>query len=477
MKIIPVILAGGSGKRLWPLSRRLHPKQFYSLVQEKSLLQETVLRLPTIKNLTSPIVICNKEHRFFVAEQLQEIGVEESTILVEPIGRNTAPAIAAASFFALNKFREEEIVLLVLPSDHVINDKEEFQKAINLAVKQAEKRKLVTFGVVPTKAHSGYGYIMAKSYNANENIFEVERFIEKPNQEKAKEFIKNDNFLWNSGMFVFKADLLIEELLIYDKRIAINAEQSVLGAKIETDFVSLEENYFSSCPNKSIDVALMEKTNNSFVVKLNAGWNDVGSWSEIYEISNKDKHGNVIKGDVITSDTVNSYIYAENHLIATLGIEDLIVIDTSDACLIASKNRAQDINKVVEKLEKLRRPEESLHRKVCRPWGSFDSLITGKNFQVKRITVKPKACLSLQSHRYRAEHWVVVKGSGRVSRNEENFILNENESTFIPIGAKHRLENIGTEPLEIIEVQIGSYLGEDDIERYEDLYGRISAEN
>jgi len=474
MKIVPIILAGGSGKRLWPKSRKLRPKQFYSMInEEKSMLQETVLRLKGIKDLASPVTVCNKEHRFFVGEQLHSLGINDLSILVEPTGRNTAPAVSAAAFFSFKKYKDEEILLLVLPSDHVISDIEGFHKAIKYAVEQAKNNKLVTFGVIPSEAHSGYGYIKTKNVDHGKHALGIDKFVEKPNLETAKRYVKSGNYLWNSGMFVFKVRVLLEELSIHSKKIVNSTKKSIDAGSTESDFVFLDEKSFMSSPNVSLDIALMEKTDNAVVVPLDVGWNDLGSWNSLYSLDKKDSNQNVVKGDVFIEDTTNCYIDSSNHLIATLGVNNLIIVNTPDATLVASQDKSQDINVIVEKLNKQNRAEENNHRKVYRPWGWYDSIESGNGFQVKVLSVNPGSILSLQKHKHRDEHWVVIRGEGKVTRGEESFVLKKNESTYIKKETLHRLENIGKEPLEIIEVQTGTYLGEDDIERFEDLYGRI----
>ena len=474
MKIVPIILAGGSGKRLWPLSRKLRPKQFYSMInEEKSMLQETVLRLQGIADLTPPVIICNKHHRFLVGEQLHSLGIIDSSILVEPSGKNTAPAVSAAAYFSLRKYKDEEILLLVLPSDHVITEVEQLHEAIKHAVEQAKNNKLVTFGVMPSEAHTGYGYIKTKNIKHNKKALVIEKFVEKPNLETAKKYVQSGNYLWNSGMFVFKAKTLLKELSFHSKKIVNSTEKSIDARKTETDFVFLEEKSFMSCPNISLDIALMEKTKNAVVVPLDAGWNDLGSWNSLYSLNNKDSNQNVVKGDVLMLDTTNCYIDSSNHLVATLGVNNLIIVDTPDATLVASQDNCQDTNLIVEKLNKQNRDEENDHRKVYRPWGWYDSIESGKGFQVKVLSVNPGSILSLQKHKHRDEHWVVIKGEGRVTRGKDSFVLKSNQSTYIKKETLHRLENIGKEPLMIIEVQTGNYLGEDDIERFEDLYGRI----
>lgn len=468
-KIIPVILSGGSGKRLWPLSRKQYPKQYLPLVSEKTMLQETILRLNGLENLEDPIIICNVDHRFLVAEQCKQIDITDPIILLEPVGRNTAPAIAASAIQSLKFF--DNAILLILSADHDIKDIDAFYKAISIASDQAQNGKLVTFGIVPTNANIGYGYI-EHSKGVNNSSYVVENFVEKPDKKTAEFYLDQGNYLWNSGMFMFKAQTLIDELKIYSPKIVNSVKNSVNNAVNDLDFIRLEKQAFESSPSDSIDYALLEKSDNVVVVPLEAKWNDVGSWSVLYGISEKDKNGNVIKGDVIAKNTTNTYINATNHIVATIGIDNLIIIDTPDVTFIATHDKAKDVSEIVESLQIENRPEYGAHRKVYRPWGWFDSLESGDNFQVKKLHVYPGAKLSLQKHHKRAEHWVVVSGSARVTKGEEVFVLNKGESTYIPLGAIHALENESEETLEVIEVQSGSYLGEDDIIRFEDIYGR-----
>ena len=469
-KIIPVILSGGSGTRLWPLSRKQYPKQYLPLVGDNTIFQETILRLNGIENLADPVIICNVDHRFLVAEQCQQIDITNPTVLLEPIGRNTAPAIAAAALQSLKL--SDDAVLLVLSADHVIQDIDIFHSAINIANKQAQDGKLVTFGIIPTDANTNFGYIKS-SNDDNDGAFRVKEFVEKPDLPTAQTYLEQGNYLWNSGMFMFKASTLIDELTTYSSDIVKAVSASVDKATIDLGFIRLEKQAFESSPSDSIDYALMEKSNNVVVVPLGTGWNDIGSWSALYEIGNKDQNNNVIRGDVISTETTNSYIRADHHMVVTIGVDNLIVADTPDATLIATKDKVLQIKQVVEQLQQKGRCEGQLHRKVYRPWGWYDSIDKGERFQVKRICVNPGASLSLQKHSHRAEHWIVVTGTAKVTNGDTIELLSENQSTYIPIGVLHRLENTGKLPLEIIEVQSGSYLGEDDIERYEDQYGRL----
>ena len=473
MKIVPVILSGGSGTRLWPLSREQYPKQFINLISENSMFQETLLRLKDLKDLSDPIIICNTNHRFLAAEQLIQIGFAKSSILLEPIGRNTAPAIEAAAIHLVNNLHGKDSIMLVLSADHVINDLSEFQKTINLAKIQAKNGSLVTFGIVPNSPNTGYGYI---NYGREliSDIFEVNKFVEKPDKKTAEIYIKDGQYLWNSGMFMFNPEVFLEELSIESGEIINTMRASVENATHDLDFIRLEEGAFKSSLNISIDYALMEKSNNVAVVKLDAGWSDVGSWKSLYKSSKKNKDGNVLKGDVLTEETFDSYIDSGSHIVATIGVSNLVIIDTPDATMIASKDKAHEVQKIVKKLKRLDREEYANNRKVFRPWGWFDSIESGSNFQVKRLHVNPGAKLSLQMHHKRAEHWVVVDGLASVTNGNKKFSLTKGESTYIPVGVTHSLENKSNQILEIIEVQSGSYLGEDDIVRFEDVYGRIN---
>ena len=470
MQIIPVILSGGSGTRLWPLSRKQYPKQYLPLAGDNTMLQETILRLNGLDSLADPIIICNADHRFLVAEQCQQIDVINPTILLEPIGRNTAPAIAAAALQSLKEV--DDAVLLVLSADHVIQDVEAFHQAINIASQQAQEGKLATFGIVPTDANTGYGYIKS-SKNNNDCAYKVEEFVEKPDLQTAQSYLEQGNYLWNSGMFMFKAATLIDELTTHSLEIVKSVNNAVDNAEQDLDFIRLEKQAFESSPGDSIDYALMEKSDNVVVIPLDAQWNDIGSWSALYDIGTKDSSGNVIQGDVFTEDTTNTYIHANHHMVATIGVQDLVIVDTPNATLISTKDKVQEVKKIVEQLQERDREEQSCHRKVYRPWGWYDSIEVGLHFQVKRLHVNPGAKLSLQMHHKRAEHWVVVSGTATAINGEDVLTLTEGDSTYIPIGTTHGLENKTNEQLEIIEVQSGTYLGEDDIVRFEDIYGRV----
>jgi len=470
--LTPVILSGGSGTRLWPLSRELYPKQLLPLVTDRTMLQDTVARLDGLKSLAAPIIVCNEAHRFMVAEQLRLIGSTPQAIVLEPVGRNTAPAVAVAALAA--RAGGADPVLLVLPADHVIEDVRAFHKAIAIALKEAESGKLVTFGVVAHKPETGYGYIRRAKGKGPAHA--VAEFVEKPDRKRAEKFVASGEYYWNSGMFLFKASRYLAELKQFAPDILAACEKALAGARKDLDFTRLDSPEFEKCRSDSIDYAVMEKAQDVVVVPLDVGWNDVGSWSALHEASEHDAAGNVTHGDVIAEDTRDCYLYAESRLVAAVGLESHVVVETKDAVLVAPKDSVQDVKLLVNRLKADKRYETALHREVFRPWGSYDSLDAGDRFQVKRLKVKPGATLSLQAHHHRAEHWVVVKGTARITRGEDVFLLEENESTFIPIGTKHRIENPGKIPLHIIEVQSGAYLGEDDIVRFEDKYGRNSTD-
>tara|TARA_R110000822_G_scaffold40711_16_gene110552 strand:- start:135 stop:1535 length:1401 start_codon:yes stop_codon:yes gene_type:complete len=465
--MIPVIISGGTGTRLWPLSRKNKPKQFLSLFGEYSLFQNTLSRLSGLQDIDSPLIVCNTEHRFMVAEQLQEINIAAKDIILEPCARNTAPAIALAALRAIEN--DKDAVLLVLAADHVIQNIPAFHKAIEQAKKHAEQDKLVTFGIQPQSAHTGYGYIEAVK---KDQPSEVKRFIEKPELATAESYLAAGNFFWNSGMFMFKASAYLDELQQHSPEMLSACKASLEKSVIDLDFIRVETESFEHSPSDSIDYAVMEKTTKAFVVPLDAGWSDVGSWSSLWEAFPQDANNNVIIGDVITDSVHNSYIHSENRLVTVLGLDNVVVVETHDAIMVAHKDQAQEVKKIVEALNKQERKEVLTHRKCYRPWGSYDSVDYGERFQVKRITVNPGASLSLQMHYHRAEHWVVVSGTAEVTRDDEIILLGENESTFIPLGSVHRLRNPGRVPLEIVEVQSGSYLEEDDIIRLQDNYNR-----
>lgn len=466
--MIPVLLSGGSGSRLWPLSRAMYPKQFLALNGDCSMFQETLRRLEELDH-EDPIVICNADHRFLAAEKLREMKFPSHSIILEPMGRNTAPAIAVTALEALKN--DTDPILLVLPADHSIKDSIQFHEAIRIAEILAREGALVTFGIVPSQPHTGYGYIR-HSKDSHNGGFEVEEFIEKPNQETADKFLKSGDYLWNSGMFMFRASRYLEELEKFQPDVLHYAKLAYENAATDYDFTRLDTDSFAKCPGISIDYAVMEHTKDARVVPLDAGWSDIGSWSSLWDVCTKDDNGNTLTGDIITLNTNNSYILAENKLVTTIGVEDLVIVDTKDALLVAHKDKSEDVKMIVDHLKRNDRPEAIIHREVYRPWGKYDSIGCGERDQVKRITVNPGAKLSLQMHHHRAEHWIVVKGSAWVTKGEETFMVHENESTFIPIGTVHALENPGVIPLEMIEVQSGSYLGEDDIVRLDDRYGR-----
>lgn len=472
MSLIPVVMAGGSGTRLWPLSRQLYPKQFLPLLGRRTMLQETCDRLDGMECLP-PLVICGEEHRFIVAEQLRSGGSARGKILLEPEGRNTAPALALAACYALNNAAEgEDPMLLVLAADHAIQDAPAFRTAIVAAIPFAEQGKLVTFGIVPSAPETGYGYIKGGDVVGEGPAQVVSSFVEKPSLDVAERYLAEGNYLWNSGMFMFRAGCFLEELDKYRPDILAACRRAMADASSDVDFVRPDREAFLNCPEESIDYAVMEKTPSAVVVPMDCGWNDVGSWSALWEVSEKDGQGNTLKGDVMALDTHNSYVQSDRKLIATIGLHDVVIVESDDAIMVADKSRVQDVKAIVSQLRVQKRSEADIHRKVFRPWGYYDSIENGDRFQVKRIFVRPGASLSLQMHHHRAEHWIVVRGTARVTKGEEVFLLSENESTFIRIGESHRLENPGNIPLEMIEVQSGSYLGEDDIVRFEDVYNR-----
>ena len=464
-KLQPVLLSGGSGTRLWPLSREAYPKQFLALAGDDTMLQATWRRVADLAD-AAPIVVAGEEHRFLVAEQLRQVGAPTPAILLEPIGRNTAPAIAAAALQALRD--GEDPLLLVLPSDHVVRDADAFRAAVRAAMPAAEQGALVTFGIMPDAPETGFGYIEAER---GEGVQRVLRFVEKPDAVTAQTYLDAGGYYWNSGMFLLRASRYLEELRKFRADIVGGAQAAFDAAQRDGDFIRLDKAAFAACPADSIDYAVMEKTDAAMVLPVDIGWNDVGSWSALWEVSEQDGDGNAHHGDVISIDSRNSYAYARR-MVALVGVDDLVVVETDDAVLVARKDRVQQVKDVVATLKSQQRTQAALHREVHRPWGSYDSVDAGDGFQVKRIKVKPGARLSLQSHTRRAEHWIVVRGIARVTRDNDVFELFANQSTYIPIGAKHRLENPGAEMLELIEVQSGDYLGEDDIVRYEDVYGR-----
>ncbi len=472
MKITPVILSGGSGTRLWPVSRSLNPKQFLNLFGENSLFQKTVLRAKNLEDFYEPIIVCNNEHRFTVAEELRKIDVNPRSIILEPRGKNTAPAIAIAALEVATNSKKDDLIL-VMPSDHIIADENLFISWVKKAIPAAQNECLVTFGIVPNKAETGYGYIKKAGKLENfDEIFAVEKFIEKPNQEKAQDFVRSEKYLWNSGIFMFKASVYLEVLQKLQNEIFISCCKSYDKASRDLDFIRLSAEDFEKCPSISIDYAVMEKSQKVVVIPIDIGWSDVGSWQAISEITAKDDNQNSLIGDVSALKTKNCYINSRNCLVSTIGVENLIIIALKDVVLVANKNCSQDVKEMFENLKKQKREECDTHTKVLRPWGSFETIDVEDRFKVKRIVVNPKSSLSLQMHNHRAEHWIVVKGTAHVTCGNKEFVMTEDQSTYIPIGKKHRLENKGQISLELIEVQTGSYLGEDDIIRFSDIYGR-----
>ena len=470
--LLPVVIAGGIGSRLWPVSRTLLPKQFIHFQQfGGSLFQNTLNRLNGIEDISQPLVVCNEEHRFLVAEQLRTLGELDSRILLEPFGKDTAPAVAMAALYAIQE--NPDALLLVLPADHIINDIDRFQSAISEAEKLAKKNKLVTFGIVPDAPEVGYGYIEKGSQLEDSDGFVVARFIEKPELAAAISYLEDRTYFWNSGMFMFSAQLFLNELEVYSKDIYEVCVETFAAIIKDNDFMRIPESTFSACRSISIDYAVMEKTANAAMIPLDAGWNDLGAWEALWKVGNKDASGNVISGDVLLDQVNNSYIQAESRLVAAVGIEDTVIIETADAVLVSNKKSTQTVKQIVEQLEVKKRAESVSHPKVFRPWGSYESLMHTDGSQVKHIIVNPGESLSLQMHHHRSEHWTVIKGKGVVTCDGKEISLGVNENIFIPLGCKHRLANPFSESVEIIEVQVGDYLGEDDIVRYEDQYGRL----
>ncbi|CAV25854.1 Mannose-1-phosphate guanylyltransferase [Vibrio atlanticus] len=494
--ILPVILAGGSGSRLWPLSRELYPKQFLNIAGEQSMLQQTLQRLQGLEDYltdskcAAPFIICNEEHRFIAAEQARSANIQHSGILLEPVGRNTAPAIALAALQALGKSTNNEQdasdpILLVLAADHHIANTSEFQQVISRGVDYAKQGKLVTFGITPNAPETGYGYIkqgepLSPLVQADSRITEqsthhaytIDCFVEKPDKATAEEYIRSEQYLWNSGMFMFKASRYLEELSQHHPEILAACQLALSKQNTDLDFIRIDAEAFKNSPSDSIDYAVMEKTSHATVIPMDVGWNDIGSWSAIWDVSDKDEHNNVIEGDVLTVDSQHNYIHAENKLVATVGVDNLIIVETKDAILVANKDKVQGVKSIVSQLNQAGRTEHIHHREVFRPWGKYDVVDLGKRDKVKRITVKAGHKLSLQMHHHRAEHWVVVAGTAKVINNEKTYLVEEDQSTYIPLGHIHSLENPGDSPLEMIEVQTGSHLSEDDIIRYQDSYGR-----
>jgi mannose-1-phosphate guanylyltransferase/mannose-6-phosphate isomerase len=476
--ILPVILAGGSGTRLWPLSRALYPKQLIRLVDRHTMLQNTLLRLDGLDHLANPMVICNDEYRFMVAEQLRQIDIQAESIILEPVGRNTAPALAVAALKALQG--GDDPVMLILPADHHIRMTDQFQQVVATGYHHARSGRLITFGIVPEAAETGYGYIkmgqLLSSENPDQAAVEIAAFVEKPDLETARQYVASKAYCWNSGMFMFTASLAIASLEEFAPAIVAACRQAIDRGKADLDFFRLDKTAFSACPSDSIDYAVMEKTDRGAMVPMAAGWNDLGSWEALWQVGQKDDQANVVKGDVVLHDVSDSYLHAENRLIAAVGLADHIVVETADAVMISPRDRVQDVKGLVDQLKAQARAETRAHQRSYRPWGTVDRLVEGTRFLVNRITVKPGGSLSLQKHFNRSEHWIVVRGSALVTRNGEQVVLNEDSSTYISAGTAHRLENPGKIPLELIEVQTGGYLGDDDIDRLEDIYGRHRGE-
>lgn len=465
--ILPVIMVGGTGSRLWPLSRELYPKQFLNLQGSESMLQTTVRRLQGLEH-EEPLFVCNEEHRFIVKEQLNQINQAHNGIILEPFGRNTAPAIALAAFKALQQGKDP--LLLVLAADHVIADVGLFHESVKRAIPCAKEGKLVAFGVSPTHPETGYGYI--KAIKSSDSIYEISHFVEKPSMKLAQEYLDSGDYYWNSGIFLFHASRYLEELKQHRPDIYRHCDKALNGTKKQFEFLSVDKDAFKECPSDSIDYAVMEKTKNAVVVPMNAGWSDIGSWAALWDNFEKDKEGNVHQGDVLSIDTKDSFVRSDDKLVVAIGLDNVVVVNTKDAVLVADKDKVQEVKQVVARLNEEGRTESKLHREVYRPWGKYDSIDSGPRYQVKRITVKPGEKLSTQMHHHRAEHWIIVSGTAKVTNGDTTYLLGENQSTYIPLGVVHSLENPGKVPLEIIEVQSGTYLGEDDIVRFEDRYGR-----
>ncbi len=467
--LLPVIMAGGTGSRLWPMSRELHPKQFLRMHSSHSMLQETLKRLDGV-GVSDPVVICNEDHRFMVAEQLRQIDMLSHNIILEPVGRNTAPAIALAALNAIAQGNDP--IMLVLAADHIINDVEAFHRAIDLALPHAAAKSLVTFGIVPTGPETGYGYIQRGECKNSSVVAPVQRFVEKPDSEVAQSYIETGEYYWNSGMFMFRAKRYLEELEKSRPDILAACRYALANTECDKNFINVDRDAFSACPDDSVDYAVMEKTHDAVVIPLDAGWSDVGSWSALWEVSKKDSAGNALTGDTFLYDSRDCYINTDEKLVAAVGVENLVIVNTKDAVLVVDRSKVQDVKKIVEHLKKNKRSEYRQHREVYHPWGRCDILVAEKRFNVNRITVNPGEAFSLQMHHHRAEHWVVLSGTARVTTGDETFLITENQSTFIPVTVVHRLENPGNIPLELIEIQSGTYLGDDDVIRIKDHYGR-----
>ncbi|MGD8875970.1 MAG: mannose-1-phosphate guanylyltransferase/mannose-6-phosphate isomerase [Gammaproteobacteria bacterium] len=471
MSLYPVILSGGSGSRLWPLSREHFPKPLLPLVSDRTLLQETACRLDSLPDLGEAVYVCNEEHRFLVAEQVAQLGKKPATIILEPQGRNTAPALTLAALYLVA--HEPEAMMVVMPADHVMTEPQRFVEAVQLGSVSAQSGSLVTFGVLPDSPETGYGYIKRNGELEDAAAYKVAKFVEKPDQQTAMRYVDAGDYYWNSGIFLMRADRWLEEIGKHRADILECCQQALEQGTQDSDFLRVHKPEFVACPSDSIDYAVMEKTSRAVVVPISAGWSDVGAWSALWNVCARDTDGNVIQGDVIAQDTHNAFLVAQHRCLATVGVDNIIVVETADAVLVADKDKAQDVKEIVKRLKETDRDEHKFHRRVYRPWGCYEGIDAGPRFQVKRLSVKPGARLSLQMHHHRAEHWVVVKGTARVTCGERTFNLHENESTYIPIGERHRLENPGNIPLEVIEIQSGSYLGEDDIVRYDDVYDRL----
>jgi mannose-1-phosphate guanylyltransferase/mannose-6-phosphate isomerase len=470
MSLYPIILSGGAGSRLWPLSREHFPKPLLPLVSDRTLLQETACRLDSVAGLGDAVYVCNEEHRFLVAEQVDQLGKKPATIILEPEGRNTAPALTLAALYLVA--RDPEAMMVVMPADHVMTEPQHFVEAVQVGSISAQSGALVTFGVLPDTPETGYGYIKRNGEIEGGAAYSVAQFVEKPDLQTATRYLGAGDYYWNSGIFLMRADRWLEEIGKYRVDILECCREALEQGNQDFDFLRVHKPAFNACPSDSIDYAVMEKTDRAVVVPISAGWSDVGAWSALWHVCPRDEDGNVIQGDVIAQDTHNAFLVAQHRCLATVGLDNIIVVETADAVLVADKDKAQDVKEIVNRLKEKNRIEHKCHRRVYRPWGSYEGIDAGSRFQVKRLSVKPGAQLSLQMHHHRAEHWVVVTGTARVTCGERTFNLHENESTYIPIGERHRLENPGNIPLEVIEIQSGSYLGEDDIVRVADVYDR-----